>query len=119
TIRRKSTGDWFVAFSCDNVPIGEFAKTDKEIGIDVGIESFSADSDGVVVENPKFFRKSEKLLIRRQRSLSRKKKGSSYRNRARILVAKAHQKIAIKEKIFSIKLLTTMWKDLRLSILRI
>ncbi len=96
TVRRKSTGDWYVAFSCDSVPVKEFSKTDRE----VGIESFLVDSDGVVVENPKFFRKSERLLRRRQRKLCRRKKGSSRRNKARVLVAKAHEKIANQRKDF-------------------
>lgn len=100
TIRRKSTGDWSVAFSCDNVPVKRFSETDKEIGIDVGIESFLVDSDGVVVENPEFFRNSEKLLRKRQRSLSRKIKGSRNKNQARIVVAKTHEKIANQRKDF-------------------
>ena len=100
TIRRKSTGDWFVAFSCDNVPTKEFPMTNRDVGIDVGIKSFLVDSDGRIVENPKFFRQSEKLLRRRQRKLCRRKKGSNRRNKARILVSKAHEKITNQRKDF-------------------
>ncbi len=94
TIRRTSSGQWFVAFSCDNVTPKAYPGATKEIGVDVGIETFLRDSNDRTVDNPKFFRESEKLLRRRQRSLSRKAKGSSKRDRARILVAKTHEKVA-------------------------
>lgn len=100
TIRRMPTGKWFVAFSCDNVPAKQFPNTNKEVGIDVGIKSFCVDSEGGIVDNPKFLRESEKLLRRRYRKLSRRKKGSKRRNKARILVAIAHEKIVNQRKNF-------------------
>ncbi|UCD55689.1 MAG: transposase [Candidatus Omnitrophota bacterium] len=104
TIRRAPTGKWFVAFSCDNVPLKEFPETLAEVGIDVGIKSFCVDSCGNRIDNPKYFRQSEKLLRRRQRSLSRKKKGFGKRDKSRILVAKAHEKIVNQRKDFLHKL---------------
>jgi len=89
TIHRTSSDKWFVCFSCDNVPSKPFPKTDKEIGIDVGCESFLTDSNGRKIDNPRFFKKSQDVLKARQQKLSRKKKGSNRRNKARILVAKA------------------------------
>ncbi len=100
TIRRSPTDKWFVAFSCDDVPCREFPETTADIGIDVGIKSFCVDSDGNQVQNPKYFRQSEKLLRRRQRSLCRKKKGSNRRGKARLLVAKAHEKVSNQRKDF-------------------
>ncbi len=100
TIRRTSTDKWFVAFSCDNVPVKEFPETTKEIGIDVGMKSFCTDSEGNQIENPKYFRQSEKLLRYRQRSLCRKKKGSHRKQKARLLVAKAHEKVSNQRKDF-------------------
>jgi len=100
TIRRTSTNKWFVSFSCNDVPIKEIPASNQEIGIDVGIKHFLVDSQGNSIENPKYFRQSEKLLKRRQRSLCRKKKGSNRRSDARLLVAKAHEKIANQRKDF-------------------
>jgi putative transposase len=100
TIRRTPTGRWFVAFSCEDVPAKEFPKTTAEVGIDVGIKSFCVDSTGNVIGNPKYFRKSQKVLRRRQRSLSRKEKESNRRGKARILVAKVHEKVASQRKDF-------------------
>ena len=100
TIRRSSTNKWFVSFSCDNVPVKQFPQTSKEGGIDVGIKSFCVDSEGGQIPNPKFFRQSEKLLRLRQRRQCRRKKGSSRRDKARLLVAVAHEKIASQRKDF-------------------
>lgn len=100
TIRKTPTGKWFVAFSCDNVQAKEFPQTNKEVGIDVGIKSFAVDSEGGRVSNPKFLRDSEKLIRRRCRKLSRRKKGSARRNKARILVATTHEKIGNQRKDF-------------------
>lgn len=100
TVRRMPTGKWFVTFSCDNISAKQFPQTDKEIGIDVGIKSFCVDSDGGQVANPKYLINAEKQLRRRYRKLSRRKKGSGRRNKARILVAKAHEQIANQRKDF-------------------
>lgn len=93
TVRREATGKWYVCFSCDNVPERRLSESDKIIGIDVGIKSFLVDSEGNKVDNPAYFRQSEKLLRRRQRTLCRRVKGSHGRRKARILVAKAHEKV--------------------------
>lgn len=106
TIKRTTTGKWFVAFSCDNVSVKEYPETTASVGIDVGTKHFLMDSAGHAVENPQYFRQSEKLLRRRQRSLARKKRGSKKRQRARLLVAKAHEKVANQRKDFLHKLST-------------
>jgi putative transposase len=100
TVRRQPSGKWFVSFSCDNVPEKAIPFTGKEVGIDVGIKSFAVDSDGGKIENPKYFRESEKLLRRRQRSLSRKKRNSKRRAKAKILIAKCHENITCQRKDF-------------------
>ena len=93
TIRRESTGKWYVCFSCDKVPEHKLEPSDKAIGIDVGIKSFCVDSDGNKVDSPAYLRHSERLLRIRQRVLSRRVKGSHSRRKARKLVAKSHEKV--------------------------
>ncbi|MFA7256031.1 MAG: RNA-guided endonuclease TnpB family protein [Kiritimatiellales bacterium] len=100
TVKRSSSGKWFVMFSCDNIPTVGIPLTGEEVGIDVGIKSFAVDSAGRKFENPKYFRQSEKLLCRRQRRLSRKKLGATRRLKAKNLVAKCHEKIANQRKDF-------------------
>jgi len=93
TIRRIPTGKWYACFSCNNVPEKKLKKSKTTIGIDVGIKSFCVDSEGLVTDNPHYLRESEKLLRRRQRRLSRRVKGFNGRRQARILVAKAYEKV--------------------------
>jgi len=93
TIRREATGKWYVCFSCDNVSEKRLSASDKVIGIDVGLKSFLVDSEGNKVDSPSYFRQSERLLRRKQRVLCRRKKGSQRRRKARLLVAKAHDKV--------------------------
>lgn len=93
TIRKTLTDKWYIAFFCDNVPTKPLPKTGRTIGIDVGCESFLTDSNGNKVANPRFLKKSQDILKARQQRLSAKIKGSNRRNKARILVAKIHEKI--------------------------
>jgi hypothetical protein len=68
-------------------------ETGKQIGIDVGLRAYSTDSDGNTIENPRYFRQAERRLKHLHRRLSRKKKGSKNRNKARKHLAKAHLKV--------------------------
>ena len=93
TITRKPSGKYFVSVLAE-VNIHELPKTGKEVGIDVGLKDFAILSNGVVVGNPKFFRRLEEKLARAQRKLSRMMKGSSNWNKQRIKVARIHEKIS-------------------------
>jgi putative transposase len=91
---RRQSDKWYVCFSCDKVPERKLESSDKSVGIDVGIKTFCVDSDNNQVESPKYFRQAEKQLRVRQRVLSRRTKGSQGRKNARLLVAKAHDKVS-------------------------
>lgn len=92
TIRRTNTGKYFIALTCE-LGINELPKTDKKVGVDVGLKDFAICSDGVVFKNPKWLRNKTKRLEKLQRDLSRKQYGSNNWNKARIKVAKLHEKI--------------------------
>ena len=77
-----------------------------KIGIDVGIKEFAVCSNGDRYANPHYLRTSEKKLKKLQKDLSRKKKGSKNRIKARIYVARQHEKIANQQKDFLQKLST-------------
>ncbi|PSB50872.1 transposase [filamentous cyanobacterium Phorm 6] len=74
------------------------------IGLDVGLKEYYTDSNGVMVENPKFLLRSEKVLRRCQRRISRKVKGSKNRGKARQILGKRHLKISRQRKDHAIKL---------------
>ena len=110
TVKRTRTDKWFVVFSCEAEdgpekhpetalrPLHPFSQ--RHIGIDVGLTSFAVDSDGGVIENPRYLIKSEGRLKRRQRRVSRKVKGSSNRRKARLRLSRLHEKIANQRKDF-------------------
>ncbi|MBG1260904.1 RNA-guided endonuclease TnpB family protein [Nostoc commune] len=64
----------------------------KAIGIDMGINHYAITSDGTKHGNPKYYRKYEIRLAKKQKLLSRKLQGSNNRNKARIKVARVHAK---------------------------
>ncbi|HBW56484.1 MAG TPA: transposase [Oscillatoriales bacterium UBA8482] len=74
------------------------------IGLDVGLKEYYTDSNGVMVENPKFFRQGEKVLKRSQRRIARKVKGSKNRGKARQILGKHHLKISRQRKDHAVKL---------------
>ena len=103
TVRRTSTGKWFVTFSCEDVPARVYPEVTMETGIDLGIHAFCVDADGRRIENPKFLTHSECLLRRRQRALDRKVKGSGRRKQNKQLVARTYERIANQRRDFQFK----------------
>ena len=93
TVRRTATGKYFVILNVDFEP-EKLESGSNFTGIDVGIKSFYTDSNGNVVNNPKYLEKSQKKLKREQRKLSRRKKNSRNRQKQRLKVARVHEKIA-------------------------
>lgn len=92
TVERVPSGKYFAVINAEFTP-KELPVADKVIGIDVGIKAFYTDSNGKTVENPKYLETSMKKLIREQRRLSRKQKGSRNRQKQRRKVAVVHEKI--------------------------
>jgi transposase len=65
----------------------------REIGIDLGLATLIVTSDGEIIGNPRFLRAKERALARAQRALSRRRKGSANRGRARHRVAVLHRTV--------------------------
>ena len=111
TISQVPSGKYYVSLCCTEVEIKPFEKTGKSIGLDLGIKSFCTTNDGNVVENPKYLKKSLTKLAKLQKELSRKTKGGSNRNKARIKVARQYEKISNQRKDFLQKLSTELVKN--------
>ena len=75
-----------------------FVRTDKYVGIDLGIKDFAITSDGYKYSNHKYLKQSLTKLAHLQRELSRKTKGGSHWEKARIKVARWQEKIANQRK---------------------
>lgn len=110
TIRRNPSGKYFVSILAD-VEIKQLPQTNATVGIDLGIKDFAILSTGEKISNPKYYRKLERKLAKLQRSLSRKQKGSNNRNKARIKLARHHEKIANCRRDFLQKLSTDLVRN--------
>ena len=101
-ITRKA-GKWYASFACE-VEEKPLPTTGHAIGIDVGIISLIATSDGELVENPKWYRDGQTKLRILQRTISRRKKGGSNRKKAVHALQVQHEHITNRRKDFLNKL---------------
>ena len=106
TVSQEPSGKYYVSLCCTDVDLKPFEKTYNSVGIDLGIKEFCITSDGELIPNPHYLRQSLKKLTKLQRELSRKSKGSSNRNKARIKVTRLQEHIANQRKDFLQKLST-------------
>jgi putative transposase len=102
-ISRTARG-WSISFVCDLGAAPPKQAVRSITGIDVGLETFARLSDGGIVENPRFFRRSEDVLARRRQALAKKKRGSNSRRDAKRLVARIHERIRNQRLDFARKL---------------
>lgn len=94
TVRRDSCGDWWVCFSCDEVPSRVYSEPQFEaVGIDVGLNAFCTDTEGTQIANPRYYRKAQADLRRKQRKVARRQKGSQRRKKALKELARAHRRV--------------------------
>jgi putative transposase len=107
TISKTKSGKYFVSFQVDDgreMPITKPISRERILGIDVGLLSYITTSDGQKIDGIQAFRESEKRLAVLQRRQSRKQKGSKNSNKARLKVARMHEKIANQRSDFQHKL---------------
>jgi putative transposase len=110
TVKLSPAGRWTVSLLVD-VEIKPLPKSPNQVGIDLGINSLVALSNGGKVANPKGFKAKRAKLKRAQKALSRKVKGSSNRRKAALKVAKVHQEIGDTRKDFLHKLTTQLVRE--------
>ena len=99
TISRNCCGKYFVSILVDTV-IHHKGKTGKTVGIDLGLKHFATLSDGIVIDNIKFFREKQSEVSKIQKHLSRKSKGSNRYRKNKLRIARLHNEIANKRNNF-------------------
>jgi len=107
TISKTKSGKYYVSFQVDDgleLPLTKPISMDKVLGVDVGLKSYISTSDGTKIDGLQPLRESETRLKVLQRRMDRKQKGSKNRDKARIKVARIHEKIANKRVDFQHKL---------------
>jgi putative transposase len=90
---REEAGQWFASLVYEADVAEPAPRIAPVVALDRGIVNVIADSDGNVVENPKHLDATAKRLARAQRNVSRKKKGSKNREKAKHRVAVLHRKV--------------------------
>ncbi|MGH9552568.1 MAG: RNA-guided endonuclease InsQ/TnpB family protein, partial [Terriglobales bacterium] len=107
----RADGQWYALIVCETTPHDEFSAAHHEqticehpaIGLDVGLKVFLADSEGGMVENPRYYRRGQKRLAHAQRTVCRRTKGSHRRRKATREAACQHLKISRQRRDFHFK----------------
>ncbi|WP_142861249.1 RNA-guided endonuclease InsQ/TnpB family protein [Salinigranum halophilum] len=117
TIKKETTGEWFVSFGLetDDADLPEkpdvgWLDTSNSVGIDLGILNYIHTSDGKTVNWPDLEDEYERLR-REQRKLSRKEKGSNNYEKQRVKVAKVKRRIRRTVLDYQHKLTTWLVKE--------
>jgi len=95
TVKKTPTGKWYVYFSCETEKPNPLPKTNKIVGIDLGLMTYVQCSDGSKIDKPRFFKQEQKALDQVQRRFS---KTRIYINKHS--VALVHEKIKNKREDF-------------------
>lgn len=104
TVIKDAANRYFLSFVVEIEPVQVDAKN-QSIGIDLGIKTFAAMSNGEMVKSPDYS-KLDKRLRRKQKQLARKVKSSRRREKTRLQIAKLHNEISDTRKDFLHKLST-------------
>ena len=99
TLSKTKSGNFFLSILMDipKYELVKFKKTNKEVGIDLGVKDFVITSDGKKFENKHFFKNDEQKLKKLQRQLSKKRKGSNNFHKQCKRIAKAFEHITNKK----------------------
>lgn len=109
TFKQEACGHWYVSFVTEQVIAPRTnPPVQRSIGMDVGLKSLATLSTGETIDNPRWYRTQTRKLRRAQQALSRKVQGSRNRNKARIVVARLHQKVKNQRSDFLHKLSTKL-----------
>jgi putative transposase len=111
TVRLDASRRWFVSLLVNDHTVKPLPQVNKVVGIDAGISSLIATSDGEKIANPKHFKRLRLKLRQVQKTLSRRVKGSNNREKARREVARIQATIAQARKDFLHKLTTRLVRE--------
>jgi putative transposase len=110
TVSRDAAGRWHISLLCE-VTVHNGPPTDAVVGVDAGVMSLVALSSGEQVTNPRHERRDRQRLVRAQRRLARKTKGSANREKARRKVARVHARITDRRRDHLHKLSTRLVRE--------
>src|SRR5712692_11015007 len=93
---------WYAVFTTEYefTPSMIFHPSEEEIGIDLGIHSFAALSDGTFIENPRVYRHAEEEIKEAHKKIARRKKGSHRHAHAKKELSRLYRKARNKRRDF-------------------
>ncbi len=94
TLKREASGKWFAIFCVQKEKHFPKENRGEKVGIDLGLTNFAALSNGIIIRNPKHFKKHEERLASRQKRFSRCKKGNRNREKAKLKIAVEYERIS-------------------------
>ena len=103
TIKQSSCGNYYASLCCELLEPEYKEPKYYATAFDLGLKDFAIFDGGDVIENPKYFRKSQNKLAKEQRLFSKMIKGSKNYNEKKLKVAKIHEKIKNQRKDFQHK----------------
>ena len=107
TVKRDALGDLYVCLSQEMSEVNFNPTTGKMAGFDFGLKTFLTLYDGIrtsQIQAPEFFKQSMNHIRQANRKLSKKKKGSHNRRRAKLHLARIHKRVAAKRQDWFFKL---------------
>lgn len=104
TLKKSKTNKYFCSICCECNEPEKLKLNDYKIGFDLGLKDFLIDSEGIVIDNPKYFKKSQEKLAKEQRKLSHCIKGSNNYKKQKLKVALVHEHIKNQRKDFQHKI---------------
>ncbi|QIG05589.1 RNA-guided endonuclease TnpB family protein [Proteus sp. ZN5] len=110
TLSRTASGKYYASILCDDeteTP-AKPALVTSVTGLDMGLSHYVIESNGDKVANPRHLINASRNLRRKQKALSRKKKGSANRRKARLQLAGVHERVANARADFQHKLSRTI-----------
>ena len=109
TISKTTSGKYYASISAE-VYTPCFERTNQNIGIDLGIKDFAIFNNGIKIDNPRILKHLEDRYRKLAKSISRKVKGSSNYQKAKLKLSRFHEHVANIRKDFLHKLSTNIVK---------
>ena len=103
TVSKSHCGNYYAALCVELPDAKPLEQNEYATGFDLGLKDFLIDSEGIVTDNPKYFRKSQDKLASEQRKFSKMTKGSTNYKEQKLKIAKLHEKIKNQRKDFQHK----------------
>ena len=111
TVRKFPSNKYYISILVEKDDFLQHESTGSVVGLDLGIKDFCITSDNQKFENPHFLKELEKKLLREQRKLSRKSRGSKNYEKQRVKLARIHEKIVNQRNDFLQKLSTNLIRE--------